>query len=80
MSELRLVIVAALSLLSRHRHASSDALAIALNWLQICAFQNEEFKMLNSGVTFTGCKHKQYLSAMNQLSTETIILEIGLGY
>jgi hypothetical protein len=80
MSELRLVIVAALSLLSRHRPASSDALAIALNWLQIWAFQNVEFKMLKSGVKFSGCKQKEYLAALNQLPTENIILEIGLGY
>ncbi len=80
MSELRLVIVAALSLLLRHRPASSDALAIALNWLQIWASQNVEFKMLKSGVKFSGCKQKEYLAALNQLPTENIILEIGLGY
>ena len=80
MVEMRFVITATLLLVSSHCFASSDTLTRTLNWLQTWAPQNVEFKMLKSGIKFSGCKQKEYLAALNQPLTENIVLEIGLGY
>ena len=74
------VLLALCLLVSSYCSASSDTLAITLSWLQTWAPQNVEFKMLKSGIKFSGCKQKEYLAALKQPLTENIVLEIGLGY
>ncbi|MEP1448082.1 MAG: hypothetical protein ABJK37_18410 [Paraglaciecola sp.] len=74
------VLVAALLLLSSHCYASSDVLATTLTWLKTWSPKNIEFKTAKSAIKFNGCRQKEYLAAFNQPLTESLTLEMAVGY